>query len=270
MSEEDALILLEHGDLTVTGLMTSASNTTLRAVVTYADHQATCVYKPLLGERPLRDYPQHTLSRREVAAYVISQATGWDVVPPTVWRDGPYGPGSAQLWIDSDDSTAGDPTASLVDLFSEADVPVGWLPVLRAEDHRGGQVVLAHADDPRLTRLAVFDAIVDNADRKGGHLLVSEHGHVWGIDHGLTFNIEDKLRTILWGWAGLPLPDECLDVLNALDDELQPHGSLWTVLTEYISSDEIQRTSQRIKHLLQAKTFPLPDLSGPVIPWPAW
>jgi hypothetical protein len=151
---------------------------------------AACVYKPVQGERPLWDFPDGTLAGREVSAYLVSVATGWDLVPPTVLRDGPFGPGMCQLWIDVDD----------VDLAA-----------------------LARSDHPDLRRMAVFDAVVNNADRKGGHLLPLGN-RIRGVDHGVCFSAEDKLRTLLWQWRGLPLTDEAVDVLSRLRAELDPPG----------------------------------------------
>ncbi len=152
------------------------------------------------GERPLWDFPDGTLAGREVAAFLISEAAGFDVVPPTVLRDGPFGPGMVQVWVDTDDER------ELVDVCAPAEAPHGWIGVLRARGERGRPAVLVHADTPALRRMAAFDVVVNNADRKGGHVLAGTDGHVYGVDHGLTLHVEDKLRTVLWGWVGQPLP----------------------------------------------------------------
>lgn len=262
LPEAAALELLSGGDLVVVGRMAAASNATLYAAVSGSGLRAHCIYKPVAGERPLRDYPRGTLSRREVAAYVVSQATGWDVVPPTVWRDGPFGEGSVQLWIDHDPHTA------LVDVVPTGALPEGWRTVLHAEDGEGTPVVLGHADDARLARMAVFDAVVDNADRKGGHVLVAVDGHVWGVDHGLSFNVVDKLRSVLWGWQGDPLPPECLDVLAALATDLADDAPLAQALAPWITDAEVRRTRHRVLRLREQGRFPHPDPHGPVIPWP--
>jgi uncharacterized repeat protein (TIGR03843 family) len=266
LSEAHALELLRHGDLVVEGRMATASNATLYASLTGDGVSAHCIYKPVSGERPLRDFPTATLSRREVAAYLVSRATGWDVVPPTVWRDAaPFGAGSVQLWIDEDPQAA-----PLVDVVPVKRVPTGWLPVLEAEDGAGRPVALAHADDPRLARIAVFDAVVDNADRKGGHVLLGGGGQVWGCDHGLSFNVVDKLRTVLWGWADQLLPRDCLDVLAALDVELRRGEPLARTLLDLISEAELERTRERVHRLVASSRFPVPDPYGPVVPWPAF
>ena len=145
---------------------------------------ANCVYKPIRGERPLDDFPDGTLAYREAAAYVVSEAIGWSVVPPTIMRDGPLGRGMVQLWIDVDQER------NVIDLI--------------------------RAGDPALRRMALFDAVINNADRKGGHLLPTADGHVYGVDHGVTFSPDPKLRTILWGWRGQPLDDSELATLDDL------------------------------------------------------
>ncbi|MGL5828076.1 MAG: SCO1664 family protein, partial [Angustibacter sp.] len=219
---------------------------------------------PRRGERPLWDFPDGTLSHREVAAFQVSQATGWDVVPPTAWRDGPFGEGSVQLWIDAD------PQTECVAVRAPGESEPGWLPVLRATNEVGEPVDLVHADDPRLARMAVFDIVVDNADRKGGHILGDARGHIWGVDHGLTFNTEAKLRTVLWGWGGRELPAECLDVLAALAVDLADTEPLGAALREHLAPAELARTRGRISHLLRSRVFPRPDPHGPMIPWPAF
>jgi uncharacterized repeat protein (TIGR03843 family) len=263
LPEPDALELLTRGRITVEGRMAAASNATLYAAIERAGVRAHCIYKPMAGERPLWDFPHGTLGRREVAAYVVSVATGWEIVPPTVWRDGPFGPGSVQLWVD-----AVELETDLVDVVRAGAVPQGWLPVLDAEDASGDDVTLVHADDARLARMAVFDAVIDNADRKGGHVLAGADGQIWGVDHGLSFNVDDKLRTVLWGWQGQPLPDDAVDVLRALASDIDGHSVLSESLCDLLSDAEVARTRQRLDVLLRRRTFPSPRRGGPVIPWP--
>jgi uncharacterized repeat protein (TIGR03843 family) len=263
-AEASALDLLRHGAIEVEGRLVTASNVTLFASVTLGERRERCVYKPVAGERPLWDFPDGTLSHREVAAYELSAATGWGVVPPTVWRDGPFGPGSVQLWVEQ----VGEP--ALVDVVPPKDVAPGWRVVVRAEDGAGEPVVLVHADDPRLQRMAVLDAVIDNADRKGGHILVAHDGRVHGVDHGVCFNLEPKLRTILWGWADEALPEESTQVLERLARELdsdQP-DSLAGRLRRHLSAAEVVRTRERAQHLLRTGRFPRPPVHGPRIPWP--
>ena len=170
-----------------------------------------CVYKPVSGEQPLWDFPDGTLAGRELGAYLVSTHLGWNIVPYTIIRHGPAGPGMLQLWVeqpgDAADSDPG-PGPDLVDLFPADRLPPGYLPVLRAYDYAGDEVILVHADDLRLWRMAVFDVLVNNADRKGGHMLCGLDGHVYGVDHGVCLHVENKLRTVLWGWAGKPVDDE--------------------------------------------------------------
>jgi uncharacterized repeat protein (TIGR03843 family) len=224
-----------------------------------------CVYKPVAGERPLWDFPDGTLGHREVGAYLVAAeaarlAPDVDcVVPVTVWReDGPFGSGMCQLWVEST-------TEPPVDLFSADEVPDGWLPVLRARDDLDRPLVLAHENQPALRRMALLDAFTNNSDRKGGHLLVGDDGRVQGVDHGLCFNRDDKLRTVLWGWAGQELTlDErvLLDALaGAVDDGL---------LDERLSHAEVARTLQRAHRLLEDNAFPVPSGEWPAIPWPAF
>ena len=266
LAEPDALELLTHGQITVEGRMAAASNATLYAEVAWQGVSGHCIYKPTAGERPLWDFPPATLSKREVAAYLVSVATGWDVVPPTVWRDGPFGPGSVQLWVETHDDSG------LIDVVSPSQVPPGWLTVIEAEGRHGEPVLLVHADDPRLARMAVFDAVIDNADRKGGHVLHTPDGHLWGVDHGVSFNVEAKLRTVLWGFGGSALPAGATDVLRALRSDLtDDSGSgLAADLATLLSPAEVRRTVERVDRMLESGLFPRPPLRAPAIPWPPW
>ncbi|MGA4965907.1 SCO1664 family protein [Streptomyces pseudogriseolus] len=254
--------LLARGELTVRGRIREASNAALYCTVTYQDREAACVYKPVAGERPLWDFPDGTLAGREAAAYEVSRATGWDLVPPTVLRDGPYGEGMCQLWIETG------PGAELLALVDGEEPEPGWKAIGFAEVGEGRTALLVHADDERLRRLSVLDAVINNADRKGGHLLPTADGRLYGIDHGVTFNTENKLRTLLWGWAGEPLPEEALDVLAALRDALAASGPLTAALTPLITPAEIDATRARVDSLLAARTHPEPGTDWPAIPWP--
>jgi uncharacterized repeat protein (TIGR03843 family) len=231
----EALHLLEHGELGIEGRLIDASNATLYCSVELDGVRAACVYKPIAGERPLWDFPDGTLAEREVAAYEVSAVTGWQVVPPTVLRDGPMGVGMAQLWIDSDEN------ADIVALV------------------RG-------SDSAQLRRISVFDAVINNADRKGGHLLPIPSGHIYGIDHGIAFHSDPKLRTLLWQWAGESLPDEAIDTLSELRALLE--GDLAERLAELLTTREVRRTIRRVDFLLQGGRHPLPANDRPAIPWP--
>ncbi|MBJ6617328.1 SCO1664 family protein [Streptomyces sp. I4(2020)] len=254
--------LLVRGELTVRGRIREASNAALYCTVTHEDREAACVYKPVAGERPLWDFPDGTLAGREAAAYEVSRATGWDLVPPTVLRDGPYGEGMCQLWIEAG------PGAELLALVDGEEPGPGWKAIGFAEVGEGRTALLVHADDDRLRRLSVLDAVINNADRKGGHLLPTADGRLYGIDHGVTFNTENKLRTLLWGWAGEPLPEEALDVLKRLRDALAPSGLLTAALTPLITPAEIDATRARVDALLASGTHPEPGTDWPPIPWP--
>ena len=200
-----------------------------------------CVYKPVAGEAPLWDFPDGTLAGRELGAYLVSAALGWDIVPYTIIRDGPAGRGHAAAVGATSPATrsATNPSAGpdLVDLLPAGKVPPGYLPVLRAYDYAGDEVTLVHADDVRLRRMAVFDVLINNADRKGGHILSAVDGQVYGVDHGVSLHVEDKLRTVLWGWAGKPVDDETLEAVARLRDELR--GTLGEALREHITGREV-------------------------------
>ena len=229
-----ALDLLATGEIDVQGRLIDASNATLYCAISGNGLEAACVYKPVAGERPLWDFPDGTLAAREVAAFAVSAATGWDLVPPTVLRDGPYGPGMVQLWIDTDET---------VDLGE-----------------------LARSDHPDLARMAVLDAVINNADRKGGHLLPTEQGHVFGIDHGVCFSVDDKLRTLLWQWRGDPLPDAARETLEELRADLD--NALGAALRTLLDRREVRATTRRVDRLLREGTYPLPSGDWPAVPWP--
>jgi len=265
--EQAALDLLTRGTLEIEGRLVDASNATLYCTIRTGGpdpqppqppkdtknpkntkkpknakiartQQATvaCVYKPIAGERPLWDFPAGTLAGREVAAYAVSRAAGWDVVPPTVMRDGPFGPGMCQLWIDHDTG---------VDLIA----------LSRRTDHAG------------LRDMAVFDAVVNNADRKIGHLLPVVDGHLYGCDHGVCFAEDYKLRTVLWQWRGKGLPRRSVEALRRLDAELA-EGSLVAELSGLLTASEIDTTRIRVETLLKHRVHPYPPDDWPAVPWP--
>ncbi|MQA83438.1 MAG: phosphatidylinositol kinase [Streptosporangiales bacterium] len=233
---DEALRLLRDGDIEVVGRIVQASNATLFCSIEVDGISASCVYKPIAGERPLWDFPEGTLAGREVAAFLVSEATGWHIVPPTVYRDGPFGPGMCQLWIDVDET---------------ADI-----------------LALARSQDPGLRRMAVFDAVVNNADRKGGHLLPTCGGHVYGVDHGVCFSVDDKLRTVLWQWRGRRLPDDVVPPLRQLDEDLADGGRLAEALDGLLTGEEVAVTRERVSRLLRTGVFPDPPDDWPAVPWP--
>jgi len=261
LAEGEALDLLTHGRIEIEGRLVDASNTTLRAEITLDGLTRRCVYKPVRGERPLWDFPDGTLAGREVSAFLVSQATGWDLVPPTILRDGPLGVGALQLWIDEPDGAE-----ALIGFVPAYDVPHGWLPVANARDEDGDAYALAHADDPRLARLAVFDAVINNADRKGSHLLPAPSGRIYAIDHGVTFHGEDKLRTVLWNWRGKPLDAAERALLGGLRGALG--GPLGAMLDDLLTQTEIRALAARVDRLLDRGCFPEPSEDWPAIPWP--
>jgi hypothetical protein len=228
---ETSLETLRHGRLEVLGRVADASNATF---VCTLDDDVRVVYKPVRGERPLDDFPVGTLAEREVAAYLLSEATGWGIVPPTVMRDGPFGPGMVQLWVEVDPD---------VDVLS-----------------------LIVADDPRLRRVCLLDDLANNADRKGGHLLPAAGGHIFGVDHGVCFAVDPKLRTVLWGWRGQPLEEEELAVIESACSQL--NDDLGRSLAELLSPEEVKATVRRATKLAQQARFPQPDPGRPALPWP--
>ncbi|WP_338595655.1 SCO1664 family protein [Saccharopolyspora sp. SCSIO 74807] len=252
--------VLAQGRIEVEGRLVEASNATLLCSVEHDGAAAECVYKPVRGERPLWDFPDGTLAGREVASYLVSEALGWHLVPPTLLREGPFGPGMVQLWVDTEEDS------ELVDLAEPADVPEGWRAVLQAQDNHGDPVVLAHADHAALRRLAVLDVVINNADRKGGHILHAPDGDVFGIDHGVSLNAENKLRTVLWGWIGKPLPAEATEALGRFRALME--GELAADLAEHITPKEVQAINERVQALLGEGVFPAPSGEWPAIPWP--
>ncbi|MFI1258410.1 SCO1664 family protein [Streptomyces netropsis] len=259
--------LLALGELTVRGRVREASNAVLYCTVAHEGVSAACVYKPVAGERPLWDFPDGTLAQREVAAYELSEAMGWGLIPPTVLRDGPYGEGMCQLWIEGPDEeqAAG---AELLALVEGEEPGPGWKAVGFAEVGEDRTALLVHADDVRLRRLAVLDAVINNGDRKGGHLLPAADGRLYAIDHGVTFNADDKLRTLLWGWAGEPLTEEALEALRRLSADLAEGRPLAARLAELITPVEIEALRERVADLLRTGRHREPSGQWPAIPWP--
>jgi uncharacterized repeat protein (TIGR03843 family) len=256
----DAARILSEGELTVEGRLTEASNATLYCRVELDGANLACVYKPVAGERPLRDFPDGTLAARELAAYEVSEAAAWHLVPRTVERDGPFGRGMCQVWIEDTDLAA---AVTVLRDFGEQEAEL-WCPILAVRLSDGSEGVLAHRDGPQLRRIALFDVVVNNADRKGGHLLPLADGTVLGIDHGLTFHAEDKLRTLLWGFADRRLePGERAELEKLRSDE-----GLAARLAELLSREELDAFHARIDALLAAGALPGPDGRMRPVPWP--
>lgn len=243
LSGPDALDLLATGDLELVGRLVVSSNNALVGTVTGRVSgggpepiAVACVYKPTRGERPLWDFPDGTLALREVAAHVLSDAGGWGLVPPTVLRDGPFGPGMLQLWVEPDEAI--------------------------------DRVALVVEGDARLRPMALFDAVANNADRKVGHVLPASDGRIYGVDHGICFHEEPKLRTVLWQWQGEPLDDGEVERLRALRGAIGGH--LGERLARLLHPDEVTALDRRIADLLHEGRFPLPDPDRPAIPWPPY
>jgi len=261
-TDSAALPLLHDGRIEVASRIVDASNATLFCTVHCEGVSTDAVYKPIRGERPLWDFPDGTLAGREVASWLLSEATGWSLVPPTVLRPGPLGPGMVQLWVDTEHER------DLVDVVAPDKVPRGWRQVLRAHDRFGDPAVLVHADTEGLRRLAVLDVLLNNADRKGGHVLAGLDGEVYGVDHGICLHHEEKLRTVLWGFLGEPLPAEAPAVLSRVRADLD--GRLGVALGDHLTRREIQALRTRTDQLLATETFPAPNGTWPAIPWPAF
>jgi uncharacterized repeat protein (TIGR03843 family) len=234
------LEVLREGELELLGRIMASTNHALFGRLTRVcpdpepPQVVEAIYKPVRGERPLDDFPDGTLARREVAAWHVSEATGWGIVPPTVLRDGPFGEGMVQLWIDVDDA---------VDM-----------------------IAMVVEDDPCLRRVALFDAIVNNTDRKGGHLLPVPGGHVFGVDHGVCFSPVPKLRTVLWGWRGQPIEPDELAVVERIRSALD--GELGSALHGLLDPIEVAATIRRTDRLLETGRFPRPSPTWPAVPWP--
>lgn len=242
--------------LELRGRIMPASNATFLAELDGRE----VVYKPVAGERPLWDFPDGTLAGREVAAYLLSEALGWHVVPRTWWGEGPHGPGMLQEW------QTVDPHDDAVTLVRAGRVPDGWFAVFDGVDDRDRDVTLVHEDTEPLRRMAVFDVIANNADRKGGHVLPMPDGHRYGVDHGVTFHHEPKLRTVLWGWAGSPLTDAERAGLTAVLTAVR--GDLGDRLSDLVTDLEVHALERRTERLLGRGVLPGPHGGWPSIPWP--
>ena len=236
MATVDKYTVLNQGVLKVTGRLVDASNATLYAISTLNSEEMVCIYKPIAGERPLWDFADGSLAHREYAAYLVSEALGFHIVPLTILRDGPYGLGMVQEWITLNEEI------ELANFFS--------------------------TNNPRLRSMALFDAIVNNTDRKIGHLLPVNVDEVYGCDHGVTFHVEDKLRTVLWQWADDPLTDSEMEILRRA--EILLNNDLAKQLEPLLTKAEIDAILMRVERLLSEGRFPLPNPDWPAIPWPAF
>ena len=225
---------LRLGEMKVTGRLVDASNATMLAKVIYGTSSLTCIYKPIAGERPLWDFSDGTLAFREYAAYVISERCNFNVVPLTLLREGPFGEGAVQLWVDIDESI------DMTEYFQ--------------------------GDNAELRNMALFDAVINNTDRKIGHILPDTTGRVFGCDHGVTFHHEDKLRTVLWRWAGSAINEEESSRLETVSNYLQNPVELEGLLT----AEEIHALGHRVTRLRETGIFPMPSKEWPAVPWPPY
>jgi uncharacterized repeat protein (TIGR03843 family) len=232
---ERVLQLLAQGKIELQEQLLWSSNYSFLVNVRDGELECLAVYKPQRGERPLWDFARGTLCLREYAAFVVSQALGWGLVPPTVLRKGPHGLGSLQFYVDTD--------------------PEEHFFSLRDE----------HPTEFR--RVALFDLLTNNADRKSGHCLRDHNGHIWCIDHGLTFNAQPKLRTVIWDYAGQPIPADLLNDLCDLKAQLADSTDVRQILQDLLSSSEMQMLQKRLDDLLETDHFPQPG-PGRNVPWP--
>ncbi len=256
--------LLTRGTLTPVGRIAGSSNGALLCLVGDPADEILVIHKPEATERRLWDYPDGTLVARERAAWLVSEAGGFGVVPPTVLRDGPLGPGSVQLWVGP---VAGEPEQEpLVDVLDPDEVPDGWLVVLEGESSLGEPVVVAHSPEPVLRTVAVLDAVLNNSDRKGSHVL-RDGAVVRGCDHGVSLGVEPKLRTVLWGWAGEDLAAGDVARLERLAAALA--DGLADALAPLLTAEEIEALIHRVDVLRRRRVHPRPRGGWPAIPWPA-
>jgi uncharacterized repeat protein (TIGR03843 family) len=264
-TDAELVDLLTTGALIPVGRIVDSSNGALLCSVgdpAEGSEPVLVIHKPEASERPLWDYPDGTLIARERAAYLVSGAGRFDVVPPTVLRDGPLGHGSVQLWVGPLEGQR----EPLVDVTAADAVPPGWLVVLEGQTPEGEPVVVSHSAEPALRTVAVLDAVLNNSDRKGSHLM-RDGDIVRGCDHGVSLGIEPKLRTVLWGWAGQEIPEADLGRLDALLTALS--GGLAAELAPLLTASEITTLTDRTRALLRARRHPVPHPGWPAIPWPA-
>ncbi|TFH43630.1 MAG: SCO1664 family protein [Lysobacterales bacterium] len=232
----EILNLLKHGSIKAVGQVVWGSNYTFLVSVNEGESAVQAIYKPARGERPLWDFPHGSLVEREAAAYLVSEALSWGLVPPTILRqDGPAGPGSLQLYIEAN-----------------------------PEEH---YFTFDKTQKQRLRPLALFDILVNNADRKGGHILVDGNGVLWSIDHGVCFHVEPKLRTVVWDFIGEPIPGNLVSDIQNVYDQLTPGSSLTDQLANLLDESEIEALKQRATALLREPKYPIPGPGRPY-PWP--
>lgn len=274
LNDDEVRALLEASSVAIEGQFVDASNSTLLVRLENTD-DALAVYKPVQGTRPLHDFDASTLSRREVQVFELSRLFGLSCIPVTVWReDLPYGPGSLQIFIEHDGTEVADVIAMSQPAPMHAagdnvgvDILAGYRVAFEGTDEDGDPVALVHRDDPQLRSLALFDAIINNADRKAGHVL-RHSGRWYGIDNGLSLHPQDKLRTIFWGWAGEALSDAEREWLGTLADDASMQATIGAVLQD--EPVEFTALIDRARTMLRAAALPKPDPRRRSIPWPVF
>jgi hypothetical protein len=230
-------VLLQEGTITECRLLYSGSNRVFLISIENHGRKTQAIYKPRAGESPLWDFPEGTLCLRERAAYLISEALGWSIVPPTVLRQGPHGMGAVQWFVN----------------YRTLNYHEFW------EKHR-----------ERLKIIAAFDWAINNADRKAGHCLPGENGHIWGIDHGLTFHTYPKLRTIIWDFGGEPIPEQLVQDLRSLLQRIKEDEQLHRMLSQLLAEEEVEALSHRLQIIISHPFFPVWSGSYRSIPWPPY
>lgn len=250
---------LREGELTVLGQLRAASNATILCELPSGSR---CVYKPVAGERPLWDFPDGTLARRELAFAGLDAALGIHAVPATVWREeGPFGAGMCQIWVEEDED------ALLVDVVPAGSAGPGWVTAFTGEGEAGQALEVIHRGGSELQAIAVLDAVANNADRKAGHLIVDRDGRIRAIDHGVAFHVDGKLRTVLWGWAGEPIGHEHDGLVARIAEVV---GSLPASITDWLDRDEVRTLESRLRRIGDERRFPAPSRDWPAIPWPLY
>ncbi|MDQ2853174.1 SCO1664 family protein [Dermatophilaceae bacterium Sec6.4] len=262
-SSPDVLAVLREGEVEIEGRLVDASNVAMRVWIGSGEDRTPAVYKPIRGEQPLWDFRSDSLAAREVAAFLVSQAGGWDLIPPTVFRDGPLGAGSVQRWVGPLDAR---PDHELLRVDRGNEPPTGYVAIWSVFDESDRAQVVSHAIIPALQDLAVLDAVLNNADRKASAIIVDEDERLWAIDQGLCFHEEPKLRTCLWGFAGDPLSTANLARLRRLQEFLREDQQVAALL----SVREFTALLARCDQLVSTQQYPeVPEGRTP-LPWPLW
>ncbi len=252
---------LLNSEFSVIGQITSASNVALLLATTSTQNSFKAIYKPKSGIRELWDFPNNDLVEREYASYLLSKQSGLNLVPATVIREiSDFGEGMVQKWVD-------DSEVKSVGIFKHDLVPAEYLTVLEANDGQANLVKVAVEDSPWLDSLTIFDAVINNSDRKGSHILTDPAGVNWAIDHGVTWHLENKLRTVLWAKAGEELSASALLTVGKIESALSQSAEL---LSKYLSKAEIEQAANRLSQIAATGMFPLPQGDWPAIPWPVF